>query len=222
MMKRKYSWKLDTCLAIIFLSIVGYCAESQTTNETNSLSPGNSCSTVSSNNSAMTGTGNADVIVQRWRGLATEGDESYPVRLNVQTIKTLEPDTARMLMASNISIDLVKSQTKSIERVSILRGSMRLDNDHFRLTDIKLVPSGNMSFLEANLSVSRNGSASESPASIVGQIAITISKIDDVKTAKGKMAIEDAKYGGNYSLLLKECYGPGPRGRGFMWGSSKQ
>ncbi|MDD4651819.1 MAG: hypothetical protein PHQ34_06275 [Methanothrix sp.] len=222
MIKRKYSWVLAICLAIIFISFIGFCADAQTTNETNFITSGSSCSASPLNNSAVSGDGNADVILQKWRGLATRDDESYPVRLNVQIIKTLEPDAARMLLESNISIDLVKSQTKSIERDAILRGSMRLDSERFMLSDIKSVPSGNKSLLEANLSVSRAGFGTEGPASIAGRIAITITTIDNLKTAKGEMFIEDSKYGGNYSLLLKECYGPGPRGRGFMWGSSNQ
>lgn len=222
MMKRKCSWVLAICLAIIFLSIIGSWADAQTTNETDSFTPGNSCSKSPLNNSAVTGDGNADVILQKWRGLATGDNESYPVRLNVQIIKTLEPAEARMLLESNFSIDLVKSQTKSIEREAILRGNMKLDSDRFMLSDIKLVPSGNISFLEANLSVSRAGSGTEGPASVVGRIAITIMNIGNLKTAKGEMFIDDSKYSGSYSLLFKECYGPGPRGRGFMWGSSNQ
>jgi hypothetical protein len=153
--------------------------------------------------------GTDDVLIQGWRGLATKGKESLPFRLNVETIRTMRPDEARRLLASNMSIDKVRSLARSAERSTILRGHIRLDDDFYRLTDISLTSSGNRSTLKASVAKSAPGDV----ASSVGHTVVTISVPDDLGIAKGYVVIDDLKYSGNYSLLLNECPGPGPRAR---------
>jgi hypothetical protein len=100
--------------------------------------------------------GTVDVVIQRWRGFATKDNESLPFRLNVETIRTVRPDEARRLLASNMSIGEVRSLARSGERNTILRGRIRLNNNFYRLTDITLTSSGDRSTLEAR--VARSGS----------------------------------------------------------------
>jgi hypothetical protein len=156
--------------------------------------------------------GTDDVLIQGWRGFATKGEESLPFRLNVETIRTMRPDEARRLLASNMSIDKVRSLARSAERSTILRGHIRLDDDFYRLTDISLISSGNRSTLKA--SVAKSGS--EDVASSVGHAVVVISVADDLEAANGYLVIEESKYSGNYSLSLKECPGPG-----FMMGKQR-
>jgi len=98
---------------------------------------------------------------------------------------------------------------RSAERSTILRGHIRLDDDFYRLTDISLTSSGNRSTLKASVAKSAPGDV----ASSVGHTVVTISVPDDLGIAKGYVVIDDLKYSGNYSLLLNECPGPGPRAR---------
>jgi len=149
--------------------------------------------------------GTDDVLIQGWRGFATKGEESLPFRLNVETIRTMRPDEARRLLASNMSIDKVRSLARSAERSTILRGHISLDDDFYRLTDISLISSGNGSTLKA--SVAKSGF--EDVASAVGHTVVVISVADDLEAANGYLVIEESKYSGNYSLSLKECPGPG-------------
>ena len=93
----------------------------------------------------------AGVTVQNWRGLAIKGDESYPIRLNVETIRTLDPVEARRLLALNISPEEVRSRAKAGGRDAILGGSIRLNNDSYRLMDMTLESSGNRSTLRASV-----------------------------------------------------------------------
>jgi len=152
-----------------------------------------------------------DVMVQNWRGFATKDNESHPIRLNVETIRTVGPAEARRLLASNMSLEKVRSQMRAGDRDVIRRGNIRLNNnschDCYWLTNIILMPLGNRSTLEARVASPRSRSGSGDAASIVGHTVLTISVVDDIEVAKGYLVIDDSKYSGTYSLLLNECSG---------------
>ena len=147
--------------------------------------------------------GTADVMVRNWRGIATKGDESYPIRLNVETIWTVDPDEARNLLASNMSLEDVRSRLRAGKRDEILRGDIRLNNDSYRLIDIILASSGNKSTLKASLASPSSRSGSGEAASVVGHTVVTISVVDEIQVAEGYVVITDSKYIGTYSLLLE-------------------
>lgn len=153
----------------------------------------------------------ADVLVQNWRGFATKDDETHPVRLNVETIMTMDPIDARRLLASNISPKEIRSQARAGNRNMIQRGNIRLNNDGYRLIDIVLKSSGNRSILEASLASSISTSNSGDKSSTVGHTVLIISEVDDMEVAEGYLTIDDPKYSGNYSLSLNEWSGRGPR-----------
>jgi hypothetical protein len=133
----------------------------------------------------------------------------------VETIRTLDPDEARRFLASNISIEEVRSQTRAEDRDTISRGNIRLNNDGYWLIDITMMPSSaNRSTLEASVASPRSGSGSRDAASIVGHVVVAISMVGGIEVTEGYMVIDDSKYSGTYSLLLNESLGRGPRGRG--------
>ena len=204
-------------LAIILLVIGGSGTSSQLMNATDSLFVGDSSDSNLAETPAITnggGDGTVDVVVQNWRGFATKDDESHPIRLNVETIRTLDPDEARRFLASNISIEEVRFQTRAEERDTISRGNIRLNNDGYWLIDITMTSSGNRSTLDANIASPRSGSGSRDAASTVGHVVVTISIVDGIEVTEGCMVIDDSKYSGTYSLLLNESLGRGPWGRG--------
>ena len=137
--------------------------------------------------------------------------ESHSISLNVETIRAVDPDKARRLLASNISLEEVKSQARAGDRDAILRGSIRLDSDSYRLINITLASSGNRSTLEASVVSPKSRSGSEDAASIVGRTVLAISVVDDIEVAEGYVAINDSKHSGTYSVLLNEFSGRGPR-----------
>ncbi len=155
--------------------------------------------------------GTVDVGVQNWRGVATKVGESHPIRLNVETIWIVDPDEARNLLASNMSLEDVRSQARAGDRDAILRGNIRLNNDSYRLINITLAFSGDKSTLEASLAIPGSRSGSGDAASIVGHTVVTISVEDELQVAEGYMVIADSKYSGTYSLLLDEHPSRGPR-----------
>jgi len=201
-------------LAILLLAIVGSGASAQLMDATDSLPAGDSTDANLADTPIITNRGSdgtADVVVQNWRGFATKDDESHPFRLNVETIMTVDPGKARRLLALNISLEEVRSQARAGDRDVIRRGSIRLNNDGYRLTDITLTSAGNRSTLEASLASPRSRSDSGDATSAVGHMVVTISVVDDIEVAEGTLVIDDSKYSGTYSLLLNERPGRGPR-----------
>jgi|WetSurSiteA1Bulk_404760.scaffolds.fasta_scaffold13740_3 hypothetical protein len=206
----QYSILISLYLAIILLAIGSSGASSKLMDAPDRLSICNSSDNCPASTSAIINgdvNGTADVLIQGWRGLAIKADESLPFRLNVETIRTIPPAEARRLLASNMSVEEVRSLARSGDRSTVLRGHIRLNNDFYPLTDITLTSSGNGSALKA--SVARSGSGDVAYA--VGHAVVTISATDDLGVAKGYVVIDDSKYSGNYSLALNECPGPGPR-----------
>jgi len=154
-----------------------------------------------------TGVGRGNVDVQNWRGTASNDAESYPVRLNVETISTLDPDVARSLLSSNLSLEDIRSRLGSGNRDSILRGSFRIGNDSYRLVNVTIESSDNESTLSASLA----GSGDQ--AEIAGHISVAISA-DDLDIASGRVVIDDdSGYRGTYKIELNR-----QSGQGYMWG----
>lgn len=155
--------------------------------------------------------GRGDVDVQNWRGTASRDGESYPVRLNVESILTLDPDVARNLLSSNLSLEDIRSQLGSGNRDEILRGSLRISNDSYRLVNVTIESSANESALRASLA-GPSAISTGDQARIVGHISAAISA-DDLDVARGYAVIDDPRYSGTYNIELER-----QSGRGYMWG----
>lgn len=199
-------------LAIILLGIGGSGSSAQNTGESNSfLAVDSSDANLTDTPAITSGTGEGTVVVQNWRGFATKDGESNVIRLIVETIRTLDPDEARSLLASNMSLEELRSQARAGYGDAVLRGSLRVNSDSYRLINITLASRGNRTTLGASVASPGSRSGSEDAASIVGHTVVTISVVDDKEVAEGYVVINDSKYSGTYSLLLNECYGRGPR-----------
>ena len=157
------------------------------------------------------GPGRGDVDVQNWRGTASKDGESYPVRLNVETILTLDPYLARSMLSLNLSLEDIRSELGSGNRDTILRGSLRIGTDSYRLVNVTIESSANESALMASLAGPSTVSGSGDQAQIVGHMSMAISAVD-LDIARGYAIIDDTRYSGTYSIELER-----QSGRGYMW-----
>lgn len=151
------------------------------------------------------------VAVQNWRGFAIKDDELIPLKLNVQTIRAVDPAEARRLLALNLSLKEVRSRAETGEGDAMLRGRIMFNNDSYRLMDIRIAPLDSGSTLDANIACLMSVSGVLDASCIVGNLAVTISEANGSKAAEGYVAINDSGYNGTYSLKLNECFGKGPR-----------
>ena len=163
--------------------------------------------------STSNGVGRGNVDVQNWRGTASNDAESYPVRLNVETISTLDPDVARSLLSSNLSLEDIRSRLGSGSRNTILRGSFGISNDSYHLVNVTIESSDNKSTLSASLAGQGATSGSIDQAEIAGHISAAISA-DNSEIARGRVVIDDdSGHSGTYNIELER-----QGGRGYMWG----
>jgi hypothetical protein len=175
---------------------------------------------------AMGNSGNdetADVSVQSWRGFAVMGDESHPIRFNVESIRPIDPAEARRLLESNISLGEIRSSLWAGDKVPVTEGNMKIENDIYRLINITITPLGNTSTLDANvagpIAGPRSRSALNKPDANAGHTTISISSAGGIETGKGTLVMIDPEYNGTYSLLLERQF-PG-RGSGVGSGQDQ-
>lgn len=224
MRQTKCQVSIDIFLAALFLLIISFGSSSAQVCELNGrfISMSNDLDPADSpaiNDSGIDGS--VGVAVQNWRGFATKDDESIPIKLNVQTIRAVDPAEARRLLALNLSLEEVRHQVGTSEGGAISRGRIMFNNDSYRLMDIRIAPLDSRSALNANIAGPMPGSgaldAALNASCIVGNLAVTISEADGSKTAEGQVTINDSRYNGTYSLKLNECFGKGP-GAGKLGG----
>lgn len=156
--------------------------------------------------------GGEDVDVQSWRGRASKDEKSYPARLSVEAILTLDPGVARDMLSSNLSLEEIRLRLRAGSRDAILRGSLRIGNDSYRLVNITVQSSGNESALRAELAGPGGMYNAKAEDEIVGYISMTISA-EDLQSARGYAMIDDSRHSGTYAIELER-----KSGRGYMWG----
>jgi len=161
----------------------------------------------------VTALGTADVNIQSWQGVAAIGAESHPIRLNIESIRPIDPAEARRLLESNASLGEIRSSLNAEDNVPAISGNMKLNNDIYRLINITVASSGNNFTLDANVAGPIAGPRSgpnKSNAS-VGHTTIKISSTDNMESAEGTLIMNDSEYSGTYRLLLEQFPGRGPR-----------
>lgn len=214
----RISWTLRLGLMALTLAVIGSCVSAQPADSTynSSLCNNGSC-TLNGPETENGGTdGTIDVGVQNWRGSALKGDESHSLRLNLESIRSADPAEARDLLASNTSLEEIKSRIRSENRSVIMRGNIRLDNNIFQLINIAVTSSGNDSVLDADVvgPVAGPGarSALGNSADLAGHVTVTISIVEGIEVGEGTLVMNGPDYSGTYELSLDyPSPGRGPR-----------
>jgi hypothetical protein len=152
----------------------------------------------------------ADVSIQSWRGFAIRGDESIPIRLNVENIRPIDPAEARRLLESNISLGEIRLSLRAEDKVPVREGNMKIENDVYRLINITVTQLGNTSTLKAivagPIAGPRSRSALNMPDTNAGHTTISISVAGGVETGDGTLVMNDPEYSGTYRLLMERQF----------------
>jgi hypothetical protein len=96
--------------------------------------------------------GPPEVIFQSRRGFALEGNESHMMRVSIENVRPVEAMNIRKMMASNMTLEEIKTEMRKEEGNVTYRGVLRIGDDIYRLDDISLTPTGNKTDLNANVS----------------------------------------------------------------------
>ena len=149
--------------------------------------------------------GPVDVSIQSWRGIAVEDNKSRSLRLIIENIKSINPCEARNLLASNASIEEIKSRIRTPNRAVSVRGNLRLDNEIYRLINIIVTSSGNKSILEADVLgpiASPEKMSTNDVKAIAGNITLTLSMIDGKEVGEGSLNLNDIEHIDIYKILI--------------------
>jgi hypothetical protein len=135
-------------------------------------------------------------------GFALKDNESYVLRLNVESLLPIEPGQIRMQLATNKSIEEIKDDILAKIGKTTFRGNLMLEGSLYSLINIKVNSRGNNSALiEADIADSDPESFGDETAT-VGNISIMISPTDGSQVGKGDLKINRGHQTGKYIALL--------------------
>jgi len=141
-------------------------------------------------------------VLQSGRGFALKDNESHVLRLNVENLLPLEPMFVRSLMSSNKTLEQIREEIQTSDGEMVQRGSMRLDQSMYCLTNIELTPSSNSTtVLQADV-VDPGQDSNLNNTVIVGRIRATISTLEGEVIGKGWLEMNDSTHTGRYTVLL--------------------
>ena len=132
------------------------------------------------------------------RGFALMGNETHPLRLNVVRLIPLGPGRIRDLMASNRSLEEIGETIRAEEGQAVYRGSMKLENVIYSLTNI------DVSFVGEDSSTMKADVIDPgSRTAVVGHMVINVSSSKGGRIGEGQLSISRAEYKGSYQLVLE-------------------
>ncbi|HSD58855.1 MAG TPA: hypothetical protein VLB04_11805 [Methanotrichaceae archaeon] len=134
-------------------------------------------------------------------GFAFQDNETHLLRLSVVRLSPLDPGRIRDLLVSNKSIEEIREAVKAEEGQALYRGSMKLDDVVYPMTNIDVRPSGdNATTVDADIAMP--GSDPENQTSVVGHLSVTVSASKGGRIGEGKLDMNSAEHEGSYQVLL--------------------
>lgn len=195
--------------------------------EANLLSPMDECnnwfgyaSTKEVENNSSTGpfreiAGAPDVSFQSWRGFALKDNESHSIRVSIESLRPVEAMNIRKLMASNMTLEDIRAEIRKEEGKVIQRGVLKIGSDIFRLDSISMIPKGNKTVLDADVSLPKFGPSLNNTTTI-GHLNVTLSGEDVGVVSEGILLMKSGKYFGDYRVLLDGQHWDGEMGNGIV------
>lgn len=140
-------------------------------------------------------------VVAGGGGFALQDNETHLLRLSVVRLSPLGPGRIRDLLVSNKSIEEIREAIKAEEGRALYRGSMKLDDIVYPMTNIGVSQSGdNITTVDADIAMP--GSDPENQTSVVGHLFVTVSTSKGGRIGEGKLDMNSAEHEGSYQVLL--------------------
>ena len=147
-------------------------------------------------------TGAPGVVFQSWHGFALNGNESYSMRVSIESLRLVEVVSIRKLMASNLTLEEIRNDIRNDEGKEIHRGVLRIEDDIYGLDSISMAPKGNKMVLDADISLPKFGFAQNNTTTTIGHLNISLSGKDEEAVSQGILLMKSGKYFGDYRVLL--------------------
>ncbi len=140
-------------------------------------------------------------VIKGGRGFALNGDQFHVVSIAVENTRTIDAAKAskiRDLLKSNNSdktVGELRKEALAIIGEPVYNGSLRLGQSSYKLVNMKVASSGNLSSIDADLSTLAKGAAS---GSVAGHIKLTTETHEGSRVSSGDLTLN----GTNYKVLV--------------------
>jgi hypothetical protein len=142
------------------------------------------------------------IIFRNWRGFAFKDNESYSVSVSIESLRSVAALNVRKLLASNMTLEEISAEIEKTEGKAIDRGILKIGDGIYRMDDIRMIPAGNNTLLDANISELDYGSAGVNITMTIGHLNATIKEEGGPEVSQGCLNISNNKYSGSYRVLL--------------------
>ena len=148
-------------------------------------------------------------------GLALgQGDEMFPVRLQVEKVKGLDPSRVRRLLGENRTLGEIKAEIEGAEGAYSYRGNVRFGHAHSLLEELNVTSDELNTILEASLMEPVWGWCAipmgpEPELERAGKIYVETCIENGSRISVGSLVIFTGLYSGSYALVLDSSFGAG-------------
>lgn len=146
--------------------------------------------------------GPAGLIFHHWHGFALKGDQSYILRISIESVRPVEPINVRKLLASNKTIDEVGKEILSQEGKLTYRGHLKLGESTYWMTNIEVGLDQNNISLKAELNEPLGNPDSVNSTEAAGRITVNTTGNEGELKGQGSLIITKGQLIGNYQVLL--------------------
>lgn len=136
----------------------------------------------------------AGIIFHHWQGFALKGDQSYILRVSIESVRPISPVNVTKLLASNKTLDEVGKEILAEEGNVTYRGHLRLVESTYWLTNIEVKPARSNITLSADLTEPLENPAASNSTDVVGRITVNSTSYEGEQKGQGKMVIAKGQH----------------------------
>ena len=144
----------------------------------------------------------AGIIFHHWQGFALMGDQSYILRVSIESVRPVGPVNVRKLLASNKTLDEVGKEISAEEGNVTYRGHLRLGESTYWLTNVEVTLARSNLTLSADLNEPLENLAASNYTETVGRITVNTTSYEGERKSQGKLIIAKGQLIGSYRVLL--------------------
>ena len=144
----------------------------------------------------------AGIIFHHWQGFALMGDQSYILRVSIESVRPVGPVNIRKLLASNKTLDEVGKEILADEGNVTYRGHLRLGESTYLLTNVEVTLTRSNLTLNADLNEPLENLATSNSTEAVGRITVNTTSYEGELKSQGKLIIAKGQLIGSYRVLL--------------------
>ena len=144
----------------------------------------------------------AGIIFHHWQGFALMGDQSYILRVSIESVRPVGPVNVRKLLASNKTLDEVGKEISAEEGNVTYRGHLRLGESTYWLTNVDVTLARSNLTLSADLNEPLENLAASNSTETVGRITVNTTSYEGERKSQGKLIIAKGQLIGSYRVLL--------------------